>query len=357
MGMNHGHEPDYNLLADYLSGMASPSEVAEVERWLGENPEQSEIVGQMRGVWDVVQNPSRPRMDVEAMTRRVVAMVGDNDRGAKQVSLTTLPGLIGADAEGGIYNFGVGANKVKSWGRRAVGVGALTTAIVIAIAGIKYVTPLTYNPSAISQKTFSTSTGQRAKLRLADGSQVILNAKSTIRYPENFGKGTRDIYLDGEALFTVTSSEGAPFIVHSDNLTTRVLGTSFAVRKYSTDSSIRVIVAQGKVSLGATVLATGDEAIAITQSKVTVRHRADVSSSLAWTDGELVFTAMPFRNAIPDLERWYGIRFSTTDTRLLNEPITVSFKSESIDEIAGILARILGAEVSRSGAQVTFLPR
>jgi transmembrane sensor len=94
------------------------------------------------------------------------------------------------------------------------------------------------------------TSGKPVKLRLPDESVVELAPNSRIAYPNNFDSSdTRDVYLLGEALFTVTKNPSRPFRVFANEIVTKVLGTSFMVRSFDLDSTIQVVVKTGKVSV------------------------------------------------------------------------------------------------------------
>ena len=83
---------------------------------------------------------------------------------------------------------------------------------------------------AMKQQTVETTRGQKLKIDLLDGTQVILNANSTLTFPEQFTASTREVYLEGEAYFQVARDASKPFTVHTASANTTVLGTSFNVR-------------------------------------------------------------------------------------------------------------------------------
>ncbi|GAB4037072.1 FecR family protein [Spirosoma jeollabukense] len=87
------------------------------------------------------------------------------------------------------------------------------------------------------------------KIPLKDGSYIVLKAQSTLSYPEHFGEKTRQVYLQGEAFFDVKKDPARPFIVHTGNLVTQVLGTSFTVKSYEAAKTIEVLVSRGRVSV------------------------------------------------------------------------------------------------------------
>src|SRR5690606_14174501 len=102
---------------------------------------------------------------------------------------------------------------------------------------------------ASAERVVETARGERAKVDLPDGSTVLLAPDSRVQYASGFGKSHRTIDLQGQALFTVTHSEGVAFVVRAKDVETLVLGTTFGVRRYTSDSLAEVIVAAGRVAV------------------------------------------------------------------------------------------------------------
>ena len=90
---------------------------------------------------------------------------------------------------------------------------------------------------------------QAKKLTLEDGSQVTLQPKSKLSYPEHFNADKREVYLTGEAFFEVEKNPQKPFFVYSGKVTTKVLGTSFYVKNLDGIKKIEVEVVSGRVSV------------------------------------------------------------------------------------------------------------
>jgi len=111
---------------------------------------------------------------------------------------------------------------------------------------------LTKNTSVPSAGNFcemNTPMGSRSHLILTDGSEVWLNAGTTIRYPESFSKEQRNVYLSGEAFFMVKANTNWPFIVHTSDVQVKALGTEFNVKAYPTDKAIVTTLVKGIVKL------------------------------------------------------------------------------------------------------------
>jgi hypothetical protein len=84
---------------------------------------------------------------------------------------------------------------------------------------------------------------------LSDGSQVVLEKNSRLTYATNFSSGKREVYLEGNAFFNITRNPERPFIVYTQTIVTKVLGTSFYVKAMSNAETASVVVKTGKVSV------------------------------------------------------------------------------------------------------------
>lgn len=157
----------------------------------------------------------------------------------------------------------------------------------------------------------------------------------------------------GQGVFTVSQSKANPFTVKVGNATINVLGTTFSVRKYTSDSATRVTVAVGKVAVAGAVLSAGDRANISASGSAQVTHNADITSDLGWTSGKLVLDEIEFRYAIPELERWYGVTIHA-DEKLLSRVIRAKLQTQSASEAISILEFTLQARTERRGNVITF---
>lgn len=87
------------------------------------------------------------------------------------------------------------------------------------------------------------------KMILSDGSSIVLQPNSSLKYPQSFSPETREVYLQGEAMFDITKDARRPFLVYANELVTKVLGTSFSVRAYKDEPNVIVEVRSGQVSV------------------------------------------------------------------------------------------------------------
>ena len=153
--------------------------------------------------------------------------------------------------------------------------------------------------------------GQKSTFRLSDGSNVVLNAESELRYKNEFGHSHREVYLVGEAFFEVSIDSILPFRVYSGDLITTALGTSFNINSYK-ENWVEVQLATGKVKVSnaaiedQTVELVPGEAAAIGINSQLVKSKFDLEKAFYWKEGILVFESIPFREVVQSLERWYA---------------------------------------------------
>jgi transmembrane sensor len=163
--------------------------------------------------------------------------------------------------------------------------------------------------------------GKIQAIRLPDGSEVWLNAASTIRYSPDLGKGhdaTRAIDLEGEGYFEVGEDPAHPFVVRTGSLMTTVLGTRFDVKAFRDERLTSVSVISGKVRVQDTARVL-DVLTAALQLRVDARSgnsttvTIDTTAVLGWRWGKLQFPGQTMEEIAASLSRWYNIHFTFAD--------------------------------------------
>ena len=157
----------------------------------------------------------------------------------------------------------------------------------------------------------STPRGGEYTIVLEDGTRVSLNAQSELRYPVAFNGKTREGQLMGEAYFEVAPDAEHPFIVKTEGMNIRVLGTTFNVCAYR-EGKARTTLVEGKVKVRAGqqehVLAPGQQLSRSRDGQVEVRE-VDVSNYTAWRNQRFVFEDYSLEEVLYQLERWYNVTF------------------------------------------------
>lgn len=178
----------------------------------------------------------------------------------------------------------------------------------------------------ITQLSTHNPYGQRSKVTLPDNSVVTLGPGSTLGYPEHFVGNAREISLEGEAFFEVTKNPEKPFIVHTGDVQTRVLGTSFKVNAFK-DQPLSVVVATGKVRVyqktvgvsklkSLAVLLPGDQVYwNPVSAKASIAH-IQTEEVTGWKNGKLAFVGVPLREMTAALERWYNVKIEIRNKKI-----------------------------------------
>lgn len=193
---------------------------------------------------------------------------------------------------------------------------------------------------------------QRDTVMLADGSRVVLNAGSTLRYPAHFTGATREVYLEGEGYFEVAKDPSKPFIVHAGQLKTKVLGTSFNINAYAGQSKMEVSVVTGKVQVEETKSGRAVDLLPNEKVRYTVKddqfakiETADIKSDLVWNAGRLAFEDAPLTDIVQQYYRRYGKKIEVQGEGLHSCRLSLVFDQESPDEILKMIALLTNAQV------------
>lgn len=185
--------------------------------------------------------------------------------------------------------------------------------------------------------------GKRYKIQLSDGTEINLNAGTSLKYPIKFLKGkTRFVYLNGEAYFNVTKDRKHPFVVNSNAIDVRVLGTKFNVTSYLEDENINTILEEGLVRINgnthykvktSTILKPGFKAAWNKKGKAISIEKVDVKTYTSWIQGKIIFKQESFSKILKKLERHYNVKIVNNNKSLDKEIITASFDIETIDQV------------------------
>ncbi|MDY3848006.1 MAG: FecR domain-containing protein [Prevotella sp.] len=146
-------------------------------------------------------------------------------------------------------------------------------------------------------------------LHLPDGSKVWLNANAVFSYPTRFGK-TREVRLEGEAYFSVTSDPQHPFIVATGDIMTRVVGTEFNV-DYTEGDAPCITLVSGRVDIddasGKTLAELQPNESATVEGKTVSKREVDVDDKICWRDGIQLFDNDTLEDILISMGSWYNM--------------------------------------------------
>lgn len=189
--------------------------------------------------------------------------------------------------------------------------------------------------------------GMISKLTLPDGSKVILNNNSTLSYPVKFSGNERKIELDGEAFFEIEKDSLKPFLINTEGMDVRVLGTSFNLKAYEADNETILSLKEGIVQAETTrkgekeqiKLVPGEQLVVDRLAETLERKKVNINWYTAWVDGRMVYRDETLSRILKDIEQRFDIDIVVQDSCLLKDKYFVSFShGETVKQMLFLLS-------------------
>lgn len=216
-------------------------------------------------------------------------------------------------------------------------------------------------------QTYATAYGQTRLVKLSDGSQVTLNANSILRVPRfGFGSKTRQVWLEGEALFSVThTTTNQRFVVKTDNgADVVVLGTEFTL--YARPRGTKVVLQRGKVEfhyqqagqeMYQVTMKPGDLVDLKKNGVARLTPTAQPTNYAAWRDHRYVFNETSLREVTYLFQENFGITLEISDPETAALTLSGAYPAQSADELLQIIAEALNIQITRQGDKVLLAPQ
>ena len=255
----------------------------------------------------------------------------------------------------------------KRWGIYA-GMAAVIAAVIFLYPFMNAAKPGKKTVSLKPVNEIAINKGSRTKIQLPDGSQVWVNSGSKLTYEGRFEGTTREVHLDGEAYFDIVKDAAHPFIVHTEGIDIKVLGTVFNVKAYNADRTIEATLIHGSIEVlnhnqpGAPniILKPHEKLVynkyqpADVKEKQAIVNTADKPFSIsiaalrknvadsnivetAWVYNKLIFEEERFEDLALKMERWYNVKINIETEKLKNYKMSGSFVNETAEEAIRIL--------------------
>jgi len=341
----------WELLAKYWADRISSEEKAEMERLLLEHPDHWLKTGLMQQIaWRPEQMLSAKQAD--RICDRIVGS-GPDPQSKKHTVRKKAP--------------------VHYWRL------AIVTLAILLISTFSLVLYRNHQgQSTLLWQQVSTTNGMKTTLRLADGSELWLNAGSTLRYPENFNEKTREVYLSGEAYFKIAHRASKPFVIHTHDMDIKVLGTEFDVRAYADEGYSETSLIKGAVEVTVNrekqrqqIFLKPKQKIIVQKSSMEIKNMEDPQASglnlpvqaadtatrdvvlepisivdgdiipeTAWKENTLLFEDEPLQSLARRLERWYGVKIVIRDAAFAQQRFTGRADNVSLERLLHILQMI-----------------
>lgn len=269
----------------------------QLDEWLRRSPEHVRAYLEVSTIWEEIPfHDAERKLDAEAHIARALA--------EKNIYPLDITGDVTRDITGDV----TGSTPEPARNRKTRWPLALAASAVFLIAASTWF---------ITQRdTYSTAVGEQRSIRLEDGSSVELNARSRVRVRFTARERSVDL-LEGQALFNVAKDKTRPFVVSSDDLRVRAVGTQFDVNRRRAATTVTVI--EGRVGVdslrvrspantadspaGPVFLDAGQQ-LTVTPTAIAPSKRANIAAATAWTQQRLVFDSAPLAEVAEEFNRY-----------------------------------------------------
>ncbi|MFD1139564.1 FecR family protein [Larkinella insperata] len=331
----------------------TPATHAIWQQWLAEHPEKTAVVQQARALVLALQVREQPLGETEL------------EESIRQ----TVTRATAGETEGRVVHSG--------WFNRNRWLAAASVALLLALGGWLWENRLLRSESSRTSKEQPPSrlterenlTQKPLLVNLSDGSVVVLQPRSKLRFPAVFEAGKREVHLTGDAFFEVRKDPKRPFLVFAGEIVTKVLGTSFSVRAFQDDPGISVKVKTGRVAVfhrnhlpTAASPNTPEVVLKANQQVEYSRQKARMTKSpLLPTDTErdpvfyqFAFDDTPLPTVLKTLEDAYGIRIVYDENQVRDCPLTARFADQSLHEMLQFICTALNGSYSMQDGQLVL---
>lgn len=344
------NQTNWKLIQEYVTGNISPERLRELEEWVSKHPDNQKLLDGVMRIWEL--SPQEDfAVDVHDMWENFYEKVIEKkDQDLK------------GDQRRWHHN---GNGRMKNLLRVAA---VALVSIFASYFTYSQITAERYGESEhlsdfYLMQEMATGNQEKASIIFSDGTEVILNASSSLRFPKKFNESVREIYLNGEAYFNVSSNPNRPFIVHTQDAVVQVLGTKFNVQAWSEDVRSDIVVREGKVSVSSTSELSEGDGVILTAGEFTKVNKGmsptqpqqvDAENYLLWTEGGLHFDQTPLQDVIRNIERRFQVDIIVHDEELLMIPFTSTFYKADLDEILTVIAASVNLEYLRDDNKIEF---
>lgn len=212
-------------------------------------------------------------------------------------------------------------------------------------------------------QTIRTAKGKQSRIFLADGSSVVLNSASELKFPLVYSKKQREVELQGEGFFDIETDKNKPFIVNTWDQRIKVYGTKFNVSSYADDPHSKTSLFQGKVSVQNLVgsipqkeyvLVPGEQIIIDRSSKMLKQDKLDNEEEIVgWKNGFFVYENAPLKEVMKDFVRWYDLDVDLETLPDLTFSGTIP-RNYQLDKALNVIVKTGNLRMIKTGSIIKF---
>lgn len=308
----------WDLIAKYYADECSDNEIELLDDWINQSEDHKNLFLQIKNDLEIInKNKAMERINVDSAWEKLKNRIEEDEKSVE----------------------------VEKEERTTINLFRVLkyAAMVVFVAGLGFLSTKIYQEN-FGYYSISEITGEKQvsnEIVLPDGSKVVLNADSKLKYPETFAGDHRKVKLEGEAFFDVTKNQEKPFIIDAITAEIRVLGTSFNVK---TDNSkeVEVYVETGRVELsrkkskmGKIIVDPGNVGLLL-ENKIS-KQKNNNPNILAWKTKNIVFTEDKLSHVIYTLNKIYHVDIKYNNDEILDYRLTTTFKDQNIESVIEVI--------------------
>lgn len=308
-----------DLLLRYFDGTTTKDETQQVEYWMESSDKNRRLATKIQTIAMAVDVAEiTQELDAEKTLESIHKKIDTSFTVKKKVNR---------------YN-------LYKWIQRVAAVLFIPTLILVCMEKMEKTT------EQVEMMEVKTSPGVITSVTLSDGTKVVLNSSSSLRYPSSFKEGDkRDVYLEGEAFFSVTKDKEKMFVVNTlNNSHIQVFGTEFNVKAYEGKGLVQTTLVSGVIDFVCKNdmreqrlrMEPGQKVIYNAIDNSVVLKNADVEQDTSWKDGRLIFRNTPFDEVLDVLGERYNVHFVLKNPALKQNAFTSAFTNQRLERILEI---------------------
>lgn len=216
------------------------------------------------------------------------------------------------------------------------------------------------NPTnPVPRRTIKTQRAQKIRLTLPDSTRIVLNDESEISFPLTFSDTIRKVFLRGQAYFEVTKNPHQPFIVETSETRVRVLGTSFDLRAYTSETANKLCVTEGRVRFSdlnntKSTFVTAGQQTHFEKGNLSIPINSAISGAPAWSRNSIELNDESLQHIAEILERWYDVHITINNKKLRDQRFSGTFNGTSLPVVLNSMSYAIGFNYKIKGKSITI---
>lgn len=308
-----------DLIGKYLSWEASSDEISSLENWVAEDAEHKAIFQQYSKTW---------QLSKVAHLNASTNINQEWDRLLSHIDTSIKSKII----------------PIKKKSNRLIYSLVASVLLLFSVCILYYFLQFSTKQIQTQKNTYA--------FYLEDSSKVTLNQFSSIEYSKQYNQKDRRLQLAGEAYFEVTPDSLKPFIVETQGMEIRVLGTGFYVNSRVENETVEVVVEHGKVAVTSPekkqlILTKGEKAIFQKSQKQLEKTLNLETNYLAWENQLLVFKVTPLSKVVADINKAYHIDMRIDEPELKELQLTATYNQKSLAAVLKLLSESLDLRIAQ----------